>query len=351
MKVVTVVGARPQFIKAAVVSPALRQQGDEVLVHTGQHYDRLLSEIFFEELQIPLPDYDLGIGSDSHGIQTGKMLERLDPILSRERPDVVMVYGDTNSTLAGALAAAKLAIPVAHVEAGLRSFNRAMPEEINRVLTDHVASRLYCPTSESVANLSREGIRDGVILTGDVMDVAVRRASPDPDILERLLVQPGQYLVATVHRQENTDMPTRLKNILQALGSMPWTVVLVLHPRTGKRIREYGFQSLLSAPSIRTVEPLGYRSMIALTRLARAVLTDSGGLQREASALGVPTYILREETEWMELVQQGRSVLVGSDPDRIIQAVIHGAAVPLVDSGDTDPVSRIVEDLVDQFGR
>ncbi|MGC8489190.1 MAG: UDP-N-acetyl glucosamine 2-epimerase, partial [Clostridia bacterium] len=240
LKVLTIVGARPQFIKASAVSPLLRARADEVLVHTGQHYDERLSEVFFQELQIPRPDIFLDAGSGSHGVQTGAMLAALDPVIQSVHPDWVLVYGDTNSTLAGALSAAKLHVPVAHVEAGLRSFNRAMPEEVNRVLTDHLASRLYCPTAAAVRNLEHEGIRDGVRLSGDVMDDAILRVPRDPAVLEGLGLEPGRYLLATVHRQENTDVVGRLAGILAALSRLPGPVVLPLHPRTRDRIARFG---------------------------------------------------------------------------------------------------------------
>lgn len=348
-KVLTVVGARPQFIKAAVVSPVLRQVVEEVLVHTGQHYDRMMSQVFFQELPIPAPDYELGVGSGSHGIATGRMLAALDPIISREMPSLVVVYGDTNSTLAGALAAAKQGVPVAHVEAGLRSFNRAMPEEINRVLTDHLATRLYCPTPRAVKNLTQEGIVQGVVLTGDVMDVAVGRMALDPRAPERFQLARGQYAVATVHRQENADNRERLAGILRGLANLPWPVLLPLHPRTRERIERFSLKEWLG-PKIRAVDPLGYHDMLSLVAAAAAVLTDSGGLQREAAALAVPTYVLRQETEWTELVEEGRCVLVGQDPDRIARAVLAKESRPRAGSVMGDPVGRIVSDIVD-WGR
>ncbi len=343
--VLTVIGARPQFIKAAVVSPVLRQSAREVLVHTGQHYDAALSGNFFHELKMPKPDYELAVGSASHAVQTARMLLALEPVMSREHPDVVVVYGDTNSTLAGALTAAQKGIPVAHVEAGLRSFNRAMPEEINRVMTDHLAARLYCPTPSAVANLAREGITRGVRLTGDVMDVAVRMMVRDADVPGRYQVRPGGYAVATVHRQENTDDRTRLAAILQGLGSLPWPVLLPLHPRTRRRMAEWG---LAAGDAVRLLDPLGYGDMLSLAGAAGAVLTDSGGLQREACALGVPTYVLRDETEWVELVQEGRAVLVGAQAERIRSAVTAGTARPRVESLDRDPVGLMVADLVQE---
>jgi UDP-N-acetylglucosamine 2-epimerase len=341
---VTVVGAHPQFIKAAAVTPRLRARADELLVHTGQHYDPSLSDVFFEELSLPPPDVHLAVGSGSHGVQTGEMLARLDALLQRERPDWVLVYGDTNSTLAGALAAAKLAIPVAHVEAGLRSFNRAMPEEVNRVVTDHVATRLYCPTAYAAEQLKREGITEGVIVTGDVMDETVHLVQDDPTVLARIGVEDHGYVLATVHRQENTDDAERLRAILEGLGSLPWPVVLPLHPRTRERVARFGLHDALGR--LRVLDPQGYRASLTLIRHARVVATDSGGVQREACALGVPCYVLREETEWVDLVENGQAVLVGADAARIRQAVILGPPKARPKTAVPDASRRIVEDLL-----
>lgn len=347
MKVVSVVGARPQFIKAAVLSPRLREVAQEVLVHTGQHYDPEMSRVFFESLPVPRPDYTLHAGSGSHGAQTGRMLEALDPILQKEAPNWVIVYGDTNSTLAGALAAAKMQIPVAHVESGLRSFNRAMPEEINRVVADHLATRLYCPTQQAVDNLGREGIRQGVVLSGDLMDVLVDRTPDDPGVFSQYPVQPGRYVLATVHRAQTTDDAMSLQSVLGALGQLPYPVLLPLHPRTRQKIAQFGLEELL-ARSVISVPAVGYREMITLERHAWAVVTDSGGVQREACRLGVPTYILREETEWGELVDKGQAVLTGCDPRRIVRAVTEGQARPHSLAGLADPVRLIIDDLLQE---
>ncbi len=352
MKVLTVVGARPQFIKAYALSPRLREAAQEVLVHTGQHYDRMMSGIFFADLELPRPDYELGVGSGTPGDQTGRMLSMLDEVISREKPNVVLVYGDTNSTLAGALAAVKLHVPVAHVEAGLRSFNRAMPEEINRVVTDHVASRLYCPTRQAVRNLENEGISDGVLLTGDVMDVALQRIRWTSAMAEKFGLSAQGYYVATVHRQENTDEPERLTAILQGLAHLDVPVVLPLHPRTRERIRQFGIE-MPGDSRLMVIDPLGYQDMIGLVDQSAGVLTDSGGLQREAAALGRPCYVLRDETEWVELVEDGRAVLVGADPGRIIEAVAQGLPRVGRDThGDrlSDPVAAIVADMVATWG-
>lgn len=319
MHIVTIVGARPQFIKAAAISRVLRQRHREVLVHTGQHYDASMSDVFFRELDIPAPDVNLAVGSASHGAQTGAMLAKIEAVLLAERPDWVLVYGDTNSTLAGALAAAKLHIPVAHVEAGLRSFNRAMPEEINRILTDHISALLLCPSQTAVDNLAREGITRGVTLVGDVMaDVlrlAVERADTAlPDIPG---VASGAYALATVHRAENTDDAARLRGILTGLSLLDMPVIFPVHPRAHRAIATLGWTP---PDHVHLIEPVGYLSMVALMRSARVILTDSGGVQKEAYWLGVPCVTLRDETEWVETVMHGWNILVGADPERIVAA-------------------------------
>lgn len=338
------VGARPQFIKAAVLSVALRQVATEVLVHTGQHYDADLSQVFFDRLPLPRPDVMLEVGSGSHGQQTGAMLERLDPLIAAERPDWVLVYGDTNSTLAGALAAAKLQVPVAHVEAGLRSYNRAMPEEINRVVTDHLSTRLYCPAPFAARQLAQEGITQGVRVVGDVMDEALALAETAPGSwFTGLGIRPGGYCLATVHRQENTDDPGRLRDIVGALSRLPLPVVWPMHPRTRAALAKFGIEP---GPGITVLDPVGYGESITLTRRAAAVLTDSGGVQREAGLLGVPCYILRDETEWLDLLEAGQAVLVGHDPERIVAAVAeHQARAPAKQPG-TGIARAIVRDLV-----
>ena len=322
MKIVTIVGARPQFIKAAAVSRVLRQDVREVLVHTGQHYDGNMSQVFFDELEIPRPDYNLGIGSGGHGVQTGAMLAGIEEILLKEKPDRVLVYGDTNSTLAGALAAAKLHIPVAHVEAGLRSFNRRMPEEINRVLTDHVADLLFCPSTTAVKNLAAEGVRSGVHLTGDVMYEALMHAvalsQEKSDILKRLGVAPGEYALATIHRAENTDDPERLARLMAALQevSCKMPVIFPVHPRTRGKLGP-----LAADGDLRLLDPQGYLDMVRLEAGAAVILTDSGGIQKEAYWLRVPCVTLRDETEWVETVAQGWNVLAGAYRDMILRAV------------------------------
>lgn len=310
VKILTVVGARPQFIKASALSRAIaaRVGVREVLVHTGQHYDSNMSGVFFDELGMRPPDRFLGIADHSHGKMTGQMLGALDEAMVEERPDAVLVYGDTNSTLAGALAAAKLHIPVAHVEAGLRSFNRRMPEEVNRVLADHASTWLFCPTDQAVANLRAEGITANVHNVGDIMfDVALaaRTRAQSSDALEQHGVEQGRYVLATVHRQENTDDPRRLRAIFDALMTVAerWPVVLPLHPRTDKALRGLGIDP--AASPVRVVAPLGYLDMTCLEERAALIVTDSGGVQKEAFFYRVPCVTVRDDTEWVELLSAG----------------------------------------------
>lgn len=323
MKVLTVVGARPQFIKAAPVSRVLRQKVKEILVHTGQHYDQSMSEVFFEELQIPVPDYHLHVGSQSPGAQTGAMLNKLEEVLLKEKPDAVLVYGDTNSTLAGSLAAAKLHIPVAHVEAGLRSFNKNMPEEINRVLTDHVSTWLFCPTNAAIENLRAEGIVNGVYRTGDVMlDTFLfnqKLASEKSTILKEYELEAGTYLLTTVHRAENTDDPQRLRNIVSVMNRLEVPTVFPVHPRTKKKMQEQGL--VIENPKVKVLPPVSFLDMIQLEVHAYKILTDSGGVQKEAFFAKVPCITLRDETEWVETVEHGANCLVGTDLDKIMEAV------------------------------
>ena len=323
MRIVSVVGARPQFIKASPVSRALRRAGhEEFLLHTGQHYDPNMSELFFEELGIPEPDVNLAVGSGLHGAQTGEMLVGIEEVLVRKKPEKVIVYGDTNSTLAGALAAAKLHIAVAHVEAGLRSFSRSMPEEINRIAADHLSSILLCPSQTAVENLKSEGILKGVHLVGDVMYDSVlqfaERAEQRSRILTRLGLEPKRYLLATVHRAENTDDHLRLKSILAAFSEIEEPIIFPIHPRTRKITAE---EKVSFAPNVHAIEPVGYLDMLMLARNARMILTDSGGMQKEAYWLGVPCVTLRDETEWVETVAAGWNTLAGANRSRIIEAV------------------------------
>jgi len=327
-----VVGARPQFVKLAPVSRAIEAANaggariENLVVHTGQHYDPSMSDVFFSELAIPQADLDLGVGSGSHGRQTARMLEGLETAILERRPDLVLTYGDTNSTLAATLAAAKLHVPVAHVEAGLRSFNRLMPEETNRLVADHLSDLLFAPTPEAMKNLAQEGLANRSRRVGDVMLDAIRAFAPvaleRSRILERLALAPGGYLVATLHRAENTpaDRLGPLLEALAAVGAAGRPVVLPLHPRTAHVIRDAGL-TLPAGPGLRTIEPLGYLDMIALVARARIVLTDSGGLQKEAFFLGRPCVTLRGETEWVETVAGGGNVVTGTDAGRVRDAV------------------------------
>jgi UDP-N-acetylglucosamine 2-epimerase len=318
MKILSVVGARPQFIKAAPVSRVLRKKHLEVLIHTGQHYDDNMSDVFFRELDIPEPDLNLGVGSGPHGAQTGAMMVGLEKVALDVKPDRVLIYGDTNSTLAAALVAAKLHIPVAHVEAGLRSFDRRMPEEVNRVLSDHVSDLLLCPTEEAVQNLANEGIKRGVHLVGDVMYDAflfnVERARKR-ETINKLGLQHGRFALATLHRAENTDDPERLRSILDGIDRSGLDVVLPLHPRTRSKLE--------GAPParIRMIDPVGYLDMLALEEAAAVIVTDSGGVQKEAYFLAKPCVTLRDTTEWTETVEAGWNVLAGWDSERIAEAM------------------------------
>ncbi len=332
IKILTVVGARPQFIKAATVSRAFASDNavQEIIVHTGQHYDEKMSDVFFDELNIPKPNHHLGIGSASHGAQTGRMLEAIENVMLEEQPDGLLVYGDTNSTLAGALAAGKLHIPVFHVEAGLRSFNRRMPEEINRVLTDHVSDLLFAPTSTAMRNLQNEGLQaHKTRQTGDVMlDAAqyyAQFADQKSQILNELGLSSKSYVLSTIHRAENTDDPQRIQTIFNALASIAASipVVLPLHPRTKSKIADLVSQTTLNAINI--IDPIGYLDMVQLERHARLIATDSGGVQKEAYFHRVPCVTLRDETEWVELVQVGWNTLVGASDERRIQNAVHEA--------------------------
>jgi UDP-GlcNAc3NAcA epimerase len=320
VKILSVVGARPEFIQAAPVSRAIRQQHEEILVHTGQHYDYAMSQAFFDELDLPAPDYNLEVGSGSHASQTGEMLVRLEEVMLRERPDVVIVRGDTNSTLSAALAASKLHIPIVHIEAGERSFDRATPEEINRIVADRLSDVHLCTSRSAVAQLAAEGIRQSVHWTGDVMldatlsntAIALERSTA----LERLDLRPGQYVLATVHRAVNTDVTENLQQILEAFSASTETVVFPIHPRTCAAIQRL---QIASGSNVKLINPVGYLDMLLLEKHARLIATDSGGVQREAYFLGVPSLTLREQTEWKEIVEAGWSVLVGSNADRILK--------------------------------
>jgi len=326
VKILTVVGNRPQFIKAAAVSGLLRECHEEVLVHTGQHYDDSLSRVFFTELGLAEPDRQLGIGGGTNTSQTARMLTALEPLLTELEPDAVLVYGDTNSTLAGGLAAAQAQIPVVHVEAGMRSFDRRMPEELNRVLTDQLATLLLCPSDTAAANLRAESVRGRVEVVGDVMiDVAMRRqpsARADARTLAKHDVRSGEYLLLTAHRAGNVDDPERLRALLNLVAALPAPVVFPLHPRTRARLRDAGLTDKLGAvDGLRLTEPLGYVELSALLCRARAVLTDSGGVQKEAYLAGVPCITLRANTEWVETVETGWNTLVDLDAEATLAAL------------------------------
>lgn len=349
MRLASIVGARPQFIKLAPVSSALRQRHEEIIIHTGQHYDYKLSAQFFDELAIPTPDYHLGIGSGSHGAQTGRMLEAIEQVLMKERPDWVIVYGDTNSTLAGALAAAKLHIPVAHIEAGLRSFNRTMPEEINRIATDHLSQRLFCPTETARRHANEEGITQGVEVVGDVMFDILQQVQPKIQahaqaLLPTLEVIPQAYILVTVHRAANTDDPEVMRDIAYALNELEIPVIFPVHPRTHACLERY---DIAWRNHIRLIEPFGYSDMLALEQAAYRILTDSGGVQKEAFLLGVPCVTLREETEWTETVEAGWNTVVGSCPQAIIEAIGRSIPKPPQQNpfGDGNAAVRIAQAL------
>ncbi|MBN2893863.1 MAG: UDP-N-acetylglucosamine 2-epimerase (non-hydrolyzing) [Bacteroidales bacterium] len=324
MKIITIVGARPQFIKAAAISREIEKYSDieEIIVHTGQHYDKNMSEIFFEEMKIPRPKYNLGINSLSHGAMTGRMLEKIEEIILDEKPDFVVVFGDTNSTLAGALAAKKLHVKIAHVEAGLRSLNMKMPEEVNRILTDRISDILFCPTDKAVENLNSEGFRNfetRIVKSGDVMqDTAMFYSKfakkPEFEISEK-------YILATIHRAENTDVPERLKSIFSAFKEISKTIdiVLPLHPRTKKIIENLG----LKTHGIKIVDPVSYLEVVYLLKNANLVMTDSGGVQKEAFFFQKPCVTLRDETEWVELIENGYNLIVGANSQKIISASLE----------------------------
>ena len=353
MRIATVIGNRPQFVKAAAVSAPLRASHEEVLIHTGQHYDDELSAIFFRELGLPSPDHELGLGAAGHEggnvMQTARMLTALAPLLADIRPDAVVVYGDTNSTLAGGLAAAQSGFPVAHVEAGMRSFDREMPEELNRVLTDHLAGLLLCPSQTAVDNLRREGVERDVALVGDVMvDVArlvAATAAKRTEVLEQVGVEPGRYLLATAHRAGNVDDPARLERLVDLLTAVPGPLLLPLHPRTRARLTSAGLLTRLQ-DAVQVLPPLGYVEFTALLVHSRAVLTDSGGVQKEAYLAGVPCLTLRDRTEWVETVQAGWNTLVDLDADaaqRALDKQLPAERPPLY--GDGHAAERVVAEL------
>lgn len=334
-KICSIIGARPQFIKAGPLSAALREKFVEIMIHTGQHYDHGMSQRFFDELHIPEPDYNLGVGSGGHGAQTAAMLKLLEELYVKEKPDAVIVYGDTNSTLAGALAAVKLHIPVAHVEAGLRSFNREMPEEINRLLTDHISRWLFTPSEASKKNLKLEGITDNVHIVGDIMLDSVlkysEKAKKSSSIMVDLDIEKNEFYLATVHRAENTDDKIQLETIFQMFSELDKKVILPLHPRTKNRMEEY---SLEVSDNIKIIEPAGYLDMLHLIQCSKSVLTDSGGIQKEAYYLETPCITLRKETEWTETVDAGWNTVTNSSKSIILSVAERSDEIRLLPHPD-----------------
>ena len=351
VKIVSVVGARPQFVKLAPIHHAAKAAGVEhVIVHTGQHYDPMLSDVFFEDLGIGEPDVHLGVGSGSHGVQTGAMLARLDEVFLTHRPDWVLVYGDTNSTVAAALSAVKLHIPVAHLEAGLRSFNRRMPEEHNRVMTDHAADLLLAPTEVAVGHLATEGLRERTVLVGDVMtdvlfEVRDQVAGTPSPLVDELGLVAGEHYVATIHRAENTDDPERLRQVVASLAALDKPIVLLAHPRVAARAHEHGIE--LNQGSLHTRTPLSYPDLIAAVLASAGVVTDSGGLQKEAFLLRVPCTTVRPETEWVETVDLGWNVLANT-PDEITAAATRPrpADTDAAPYGDGHAAERVIAELI-----
>jgi UDP-N-acetylglucosamine 2-epimerase (non-hydrolysing) len=354
MKIVSIVGARPQFIKASVVSRGIREKFKEILCHTGQHYDYEMSKVFFDQLRIPEPEYNLGVGSEYQGEQTGKMLTEIEKVLLKEKPDFVLVYGDTNSTIAGALAAVKMHIPVGHVEAGLRSFDKSMPEEINRILTDHSSDFLFAPTQTAVNNLKREDITKGVYLTGDVMyDVLLNnlKIAEKSDILKKIGIKPGKYLLTTIHRQSNADNKENLSNILEALSETDKKFVFPIHPRTEKMINQYKLKNKIGKNIIIT-KPVGYFDFLWLQKNSLKILTDSGGIQKEAYLLKIPCITLRENTEWVETINDGWNILVGSNKKRILNAINNFKPTHIQKKvfGDGNASKKIIKILTKDLG-
>jgi UDP-GlcNAc3NAcA epimerase len=349
MKILTILGARPQFIKAAPVSREIRKKYEEKIVHTGQHYDSNMSDIFFEELNIPKPDYYLGVGSGNHGKQTGEMLAKIEEIILDEKPDYVMVYGDTNSTLAGSLAASKLHIPVIHIEAGLRSFNKKMPEEVNRIMTDHVSDYLFCPTDTAIENLRNENLSGNAVNIGDVMYDAVlynkELANQKTSILSEIGLKGKDYYLITIHRAENTDDEEKMRNILDSFSKIEGEKVWPIHPRTKNKLKGYGID-LDDIPGLKIIDPVGYLDMLTLEDQAVKIITDSGGVQKEAYFMKVPCVTVREQTEWVETLEGEANILVGTDVGKILDAV-NKTVNPTYKEvfGDGNASAKIVEYL------
>jgi len=354
MNVLSIVGARPQFIKVSPVHRAVSKRHQHIILHTGQHYDYQMSQVFFEELEIPSPDHYLGVGSGTHGAQTGKMLTAIEEILIKHRPDVVLVYGDTNSTLAGALAAVKMNIPIGHIEAGLRSFRHGMPEEINRVLTDHISSLLFCPSQVSVDHLIHEGVTSGVHVVGDTMTEVLLDVGPriKDEVLGELGVEKGGYILCTIHRQENADDRRNMEEIIGAMLESVETFVLPLHPRTRKNLAGWDMLRVLEeAKNIVLTEPKNFMAFTALEKNAYKIMTDSGGVQKEAYFFGVPCVTVRDETEWVETLEDGWNVLTGAHRERIVEAVSKDAptAQRRTSYGDSKVSERIVSFLENEI--
>lgn len=358
IKVLSVVGARPQFIKEAVITKAFREKGiQEVLIHTGQHYDANMSDLFFSDLQIKKPDYNLGIGSGSHAYQTGTGMMKIEEIVLKEKPDVLLVHGDTNATIAGALVGAKLKVPVAHVEAGLRQTPKDMPEEINRVVTDHVSRYLFCPTELAVKNLKGEGLTTGVFFTGDVMYdlfLSVRKEVSIEETCLRYFVRETEFFFATLHRDFNTDHPERLKNILEAFTEIAkhYPVILPIHPRTRKAIQSNGFGDYLL--NLNVIDPIPYADTVALLSGAKCVITDSGGVQKEAYFAGSPALVMMEDTGWRELVETGFNTLVDADKEKIVRCALSERVAAEVTPGlfgNGDAGNRIAGIIAETAGR
>ena len=356
MKIATIVGARPQFIKAAPVSEILRNNFQEILIHTGQHYDDNMSRIFFDDLRIPRPDINLNVGSGRHAEQTGQMLVGIEKVLMHEKPDLVLVYGDTNSTFAAALSASKLHIPIAHVEAGLRSFNRRMPEEINRILTDKISTFLFCPTGTSVKHLKNEGITGRICQVGDVMyDAALkfgRISEKRSTIISKLSLKKGEYLLATVHRPHSTDSVEHLTGIIEAFMECGEQIVFPIHPRTRGYLEKYAlWDELDKCQRIRNIEPVSYLDMLMLEKHSKKILTDSGGIQKEAYFYQVPCITLRDETEWVETVEDGWNTIVGTDKAGILRAIkeFNPASKQRALFGNGDASLKICQILTDSL--
>jgi len=349
MKFLSVIGARPQFIKVKPIIEEVRKHKiHHILLHTGQHYDYEMTKIIFEELEIPEPDYNLNVGSHSHGKQTGIMLERIEKVLMKEKPNVVIVYGDTNSTLAGAVASVKLEIQVTHIEAGLRSFNKKMPEEINRILTDRISDFLFCPSEVAVNNLKKEGIERGVFFVGDIMyDIFLRYKErlEEEKVLERFDLNSGEYLLLTIHRKENTDNPENLKKILESVGESKELTIFPVHPRTKKIISEKGIKI---PENIKIIKPVGYLEMLTLEKNSKKILTDSGGVQKEAYWFGIPCITLRKETEWIETIKENMNILTGSDKRKILNSIKSFSPESKTKNiyGDGNTAEKIIEILI-----